>query len=191
MIFDELKPSNCFFVLVDFQEKFFPLIKDKHVKNARKNVLMMVKMFNELNIPTLGTDHYRKGLGNTDEQVLSEWKGPEFKDKSTFSCLGCDEFLSDLDQVKDKKIALVAGLETQICVLQTTLDLIRKGYHPIVIKDACLSSTTLKWENGLELMKDAGASIMNFETVIFYLLQKVGTPEFKLLTKLLKENSKK
>ena len=187
MIFDSLKSENCFFVLVDFQEKFFPLIKKKYVKQARSNMLMMIKMFKELHIPMLGTDHCRSALGITDAEVLKEWNGPDFKDKVTFSCLGCDDFLKDLATVGNRKIAIVAGLVTQICVLQTTLDLIRKGYTPIVIKDACLSSTTLKWENGLELMKDNGAIIMNFETVMFYLLQRAKTPEFKVLTKLLKE----
>lgn len=190
MIFDSLKPENCFFVLIDFQEKFFPLIKKKHVQNAQSNVLMMVKMFKEMGIPMVGTDHYRKGLGLTDGEVLKEWSGAEFKDKSTFSALGCDELLKDLDNLGERKIAFVAGLETHICVLQTTLDLIRKGYTPIVIADACLSSTTLKWKNGLKLAKDNGAVIMNFETVMFYLLQRIGTPEFKMLTGLLKEAAK-
>lgn len=190
MIFDSLKPENCFFVLVDFQEKFFPLIKKKHVKNARANVLMMVKMFKEMGIPMVGTDHYRKGLGLTDSEVLKEWSGADFKDKSTFSALGCDALLKDIDNLGERKIAFVAGLETHICVLQTTLDLIRKGHTPIIIPDACLSSTTLKWKNGLKLAKDNGAIIMNFETVMFYLLQRIGTPEFKMLTGLLKETAK-
>ncbi len=190
MIFDSLKPENCFFTLIDFQEKFFPLIKKKHVKQAQANILMMVKMFKELGIPMVGTDHYRKGLGLTDNKVLAEWNGAEFKDKATFSALGCDEFLKDLDGLGERKVALVAGLETHICVLQTTLDLIRKGYKPIVIADACLSSTTLKWRNGLKLAKDNGAVVMNFETVMFYLLQRIGTPEFKMLTGLLKETAK-
>jgi nicotinamidase-related amidase len=78
-------------------------------------------------------------------------------------------------------------LETHICVLQTTLDLIARGYEVLVVKDACISSSRLKWENGIELMKDAGAHIINTETLIFFLLRRVDRPEFKPLVKLLKE----
>lgn len=189
-MWDSLTPENVFFVLVDFQDKFFPLIKKKHVDLAHANISMVVKMFNEFKAPMVGTDHYRKGLGLTDGKIREMWTGAEFKDKSTFSCCGCDEFVADLDEIK-RPIAVVAGLETQICVLQTTLDLLRKGYQVIVLKDACLSSTKLKWDNGLELMKDEGAKIMNTETLLFYLLKRVGTPEFKLLTNLLKETAQK
>ncbi|MCG8571622.1 MAG: isochorismatase family protein [Spirochaetes bacterium] len=187
-MWDKLKKENVFFFFFFFQEKFFPILKEKHVKLVRANILMLVKMFKELSIPMIGTDHYRKGLGVTDQKVLDIWNGPEIKDKMTFSCLGCEDFQKDLAPI-DRKIAVVAGLETHICVLQTTLDLMRKGYEVIVLSDACLSSSTLKWQNGLELLKDAGAKILNTETLLFYLFQQAGSPEFKYFTKLLKETA--
>jgi nicotinamidase-related amidase len=179
---------NVFFVLVDFQEKFFPILKKKHVNTVRANILMLIKMFNKMDIPMIGTDHYRKGLGVTDQKVINAWTGPSFKNKVTFSCLGCDEFMQDLRLI-GRKIAIVAGLEAHICVFQTTLDLLKSGYEVIVINDACLSTTTLKWKNGLELMKEAGAKIINTETFLFYLLQRAETPEFKYFTELLKETA--
>lgn len=186
MFWNQVKSENSFFVLVDFQSSFFNILDPKVVKLSRSNILLMVKMFKTLNIPTIGTDHYRKGLGNTDSEVLKEWSGPEFKDKVTFSCLGCEEFKKE-QLPKDRRVAILAGLETHICVLQTALDLIRNGYEVLVVKDACLSSSKLRWENGLELAKEAGAKIVNTETLIFYLMQRVDRPEFKSLVKLLKE----
>ncbi len=185
-MWEKLNKDNVLFVLVDFQEKFFPILKDTNVNLAKKNILMTVKMFSKLEIPMIGTDHYRKGLGLTEQRVLTEWAGAEITDKITFSCCGSNLFLNDLDANK-KPIAVIAGLETHICVLQTTLDLIKRGFEVVVLKDACLSSTKLRWENGLELMEKAGAAIMNTETVLFYLLGRADTPEFKYLVKLLKE----
>ena len=185
-MWDRIKSENLLFVLVDFQEKFFPIMDRRIVDIARKNLLLAVKMFAKLNIPMIGTDHYRKGLGLTDQSVLKEWMGPEITDKITFSCCGSDLFLKNLEQHK-KPLVVIAGLETHICVLQTTLDLLKRGLEVIVLKDACLSSTKLRYENGLELMKDAGAKIVNTESLIFYLLQRADTPEFKYLVKLLKD----
>ncbi len=75
-MWDRLNQENVFFVLVDFQEKFFPILKEKHVKLVRANILMLVKMFNKLEVPMIGTEHYRKGLGNTDETIIDPWSGP-------------------------------------------------------------------------------------------------------------------
>lgn len=187
MIWDKINEDNLIFILVDFQEKFFPLIKDEYINTARKNILLLVKMFGRMGIPMVGTDHYRKGLGLTDREVLENWTGPEFRDKITFSCLRNDEFRKDFNG-QNREIAVVCGLETHICVLQTVLDLRRQGKDVIVISDGCVSSTTLRWQNGLDLAKEAGAFIINAETLIFYLLERADTPDFKYLVGLLKEN---
>ena len=186
MIWDKITKENLLFVLVDYQEKFFPLIEPKYYEVAQKNILLLVKMFGRMDIPMVGTDHYRKGLGLTDKTVLENWSGESFKDKITFSCLRNDEFTLDFKEY-ERDVVVVCGLETHICVLQTVLDLRRKGKDVIVIKDGCLSSTTLRWENGLELAKEAGAHIMNAESLIFYLLERADSPDFKFLVKLLKE----
>lgn len=186
MIWDKITKENLLLVLVDYQEKFFPLIDQKHLDVAQKNIMLLVKMFGRMGIPMVGTDHYRKGLGLTEKNVLEHWSGESFKDKITFSCLRNEEFQSDFSE-NERDIVLVCGLETHICVLQTVLDLIRRGKEVIVIKDACLSSTTLRWENGLEMAKEAGAHIMNAESLLFYLLERADTPDFKFLVKLLKE----
>jgi nicotinamidase-related amidase len=186
MIWDKLSKENILFVLVDYQEKFFPLIDDKYLKVVQKNILLLVQMFGKLAIPMVGTDHYRKGLGLTDKTVLSHWNGETFKDKITFSCMRNEDFQADFLK-NEREVVVVCGLETHICVLQTVLDLRKSGKEVIVIKDGCLSSTTLRWENGLELAREAGAHIMNAESLIFYLLERAGTLEFKYLIELLKK----
>jgi nicotinamidase-related amidase len=179
--------ENFLFLLIDFQEKFFPILKKKNVKLASANILMLTKMFKELKIPIIGTEHYIKGLGHTEKNILNVWGDAPMTDKISFSCCGDDMFLKNLETLS-KPFIVVAGLETQICVLQTVLDLIDRDYKVIVLKDAVLSSTKLKWQNGLELMKEAGAYILNTETLLFYLLKRADSPEFKFLVKLLKEH---
>ncbi len=189
-MWNKLTDKNIFLVVVDLQEKFYPLISEKVLKSVRKNILLTINMLKKLNVPMVGTEHYRKGLGPTDKDVLALWGGyPNFTDKITFSCCKDDSFLDNLKKISKKKkpIAIVFGLETHICVLQTVLDLIKKKYTVVVLKDCCLSSTKLRWENGLQLMEKAGAHILNSETLLFYLLQRADSLEFKYMVKLLKE----
>lgn len=185
-MWNNIKSENLLYLVIDMQDKFYPLIPEGILKNAKNNILTLINMFNDLNIPCIGSEHYVKGLGHTDPEITAAWKGESFKDKVTFSCFKNHEFNDDLKQ-HGRKIVVVSGLETHICVLQTVIDLLNDKYHVIVLSDTCVSSTKLKWENGIELMKDAGASIMNTETLLFYLLQRVDRPEFKKLVKMLKD----
>lgn len=187
MIWQKITRNNLLFVLVDYQEKFFPLIKRKHQETAQKNIMLLVRMFSRLGIPMIGTDHYRKGLGLTEKNVLDNWTGATFKDKITFSALKNEEFFKDFKE-NERDVVVVCGLETHICVLQTIIDLRLEGKEVILISDGCLSSTTLRWQNGIELAREAGAHIMNAETLIFYLLERADSPDFKFLVKLLKDS---
>lgn len=182
-----IKNENILFVLIDFQEKFFPILKKKVVQLIKANILLLTKMFKELNIPMIGTEHYVKGLGHTETDILEAWGDAPMTDKITFSCCGDEKFLANLEKFS-RPVIVIAGLETQICVLQTVLDLLERGHQVIVLKDAVVSSTKLKWQNGIDLMKEAGAQILNTETLLFYLLKRADTKEFKYLVKLLKEH---
>jgi len=181
----DISRENTLFLLIDFQEKFFPLLKKKMTALTKANILLLVDMFKELGVPMIGTEHYVKGLGHTESDILEAWGDAPMSDKISFNCCGDDTFLKNLE-TSSRPFVVVAGLETHICVLQTVLDLLDRDYRVVVLKDAVISSSKLKWENGIELMKDAGASILNTETLLFYLLKRADTEEFKYLVKLLK-----
>lgn len=185
-MWEKLERNEVLFLLIDLQEKFYPLIEKQVLKNAKDNILLTINMAKKLGIPMIGTEHCVKNLGTTDRDVLEIWEGPKFTDKVTFSCLGDDAFVNNLEK-SGKQIIVVAGLETHICVLQTVIDLIERGNTVIVLSDGCLSSSRLKWENGLELIKQTGAYVLNAETFLFYLLKRADTVEFKYMVKLLKK----
>ena len=77
-------------------------------------------------------------------------------------------------------------METHICVFQTARDLLNDGYQVFVVSDGVCSRSKENYLNGLSLMENMGAVITNTETVIFDLLKKAGTKEFKALSKLIK-----
>ncbi|MFH1562919.1 MAG: isochorismatase family protein [Nitrospirota bacterium] len=72
-------------------------------------------------------------------------------------------------------------METHVCILQTCLSLLREGYNVHLIKDAVSSRTKENFKTGVELMCLAGAVITSTETVLFQLLEKAGTQEFKTI----------
>ena len=84
-MWDNITRDNVIFLLIDFQDRFFKILKRKHVTSVRRNLLLLIRMFDRLGIPMVGTEHYVKGLGHTDPVVQEAWTGEPFREKVIFS----------------------------------------------------------------------------------------------------------
>ena len=170
-------------VIIDVQEKLFPLIHE-HVQLA-KNIVIVIKGLRTLGIPMLVTQQYTKGLGATVSPIHEALGEYEHIEKMAFSCCGDDKFISELDRT-NRKTVIIMGIECHVCVLQTTLDLLERGFRVVVIED-CVSSRKLNDKLvAVERMRSAGAVISTYESILFELTQVSGTQEFKSIVKLVK-----
>jgi nicotinamidase-related amidase len=80
---------------------------------------------------------------------------------------------------------IVCGMETHVCVYQTVRDLTPTS-RVFVVADAVCSRADANWKVGLDLAGAAGATVTSTEVVIFDLLHKAGSDEFKALSKLIR-----
>ena len=70
-------------------------------------------------------------------------------EKSTYSAVN-----SDWTQSADDEPIYIAGFETDACVLATAFDLFDAGRHPIVVRDACgTSSSGRAHEDALSILR--------------------------------------
>src|SRR5215471_4078617 len=99
-----LQPNHCALIVVDIQEKLLPPIfnKEELVRNAQ----LLVRLANILELPTLVTTQYVKGLGPTVPEIASLLGGTQAIDKLQFGCFGCDEFRSELKAVPGNRNTL-------------------------------------------------------------------------------------
>ena len=170
-------------VVVDVQERLLPAIFEK--ERVVQNSLRLVKGASILKVPVFATEQYRKGLGPTVPEVAAALGHVSPIEKLAFSACGAEGFLDKLDAAKISD-AIVCGIETHVCVLQTCLDLLDSGGRVFVVADAVSSRTAGNHSLGLQRMKDAGAIIVSTEMVLFELLERAGTPEFRLILELVK-----
>src|SRR6266581_6624839 len=86
-----LDPAQCALIVIDIQEKLLPPIfqKEQLVKNAQ----LLIRLAGVLQIPTIATTQYARGLGNTVAKIRSLLPQEEI-DKQAFSCFGSDSFCS-------------------------------------------------------------------------------------------------
>ncbi len=162
-------------VVVDVQEGFRPYASFAGVAGACAKLVQAARI---LQLPTLVSEQYPKGLGHTAPEVgLQDERRLE---KTVFSAARAEGFdLADAEQ------AIVCGIETHVCVSQTVHDLLADGIEVHVLADAVGSRHDIDYQRGLERMERAGAVISTVEAAVFELLERAGTPEFKAVQKLI------
>lgn len=177
-----LNREDIVLFVIDMQERLVPVMKYKD--QVIKNNKILINAAKEMSFPVITTEQYPRGLGRTVPELLDLIVEENVYDKNSFTAY-TKEVEETLKSLGKKKI-LVTGMETHVCVFQTVRDLINDGYQVYLIKDGVASRTKANYLNGLDLMKSLGATITNTETAVFDLLKVSGTPEFKLLLKLIK-----
>ncbi len=170
------------FVLVDIQEKFIPVIEDIDTIISNSNILINAAEI--LNIPLLITEQYPGGPGKTSNKINL----PDKKyliEKISFSCFDCEEFVKKINELNVNSIVLF-GVESQVCILKTALDALKNNYEVHVVADAISSRTKNNKLTAIERMRQSGVFIVSTEMLLFQLIDKAGTEEFKLISKLIK-----
>ena len=177
----KLEADRTALVVIDVQEGFRRAIPD--FDRVAKASATLVEGAEAIGIPVLITEQYPKGLGETIPEVAEHLpRGARPLEKVVFSAAQAEGFdLAGRDQ------ALVCGIETHVCVNQTTLDLLGQGIDVQVAEDAVGSRTDENKTVGLHKMERAGAGITSVETALFELLGRAGTDEFKRVQRLILE----
>lgn len=170
-------------LIIDVQERLLPHMRKNDV--ILENCQKLIKGLQILNIPTLVTQQYTRGLGDTVEPIKTLMDNFSFIEKTSFSC--CDEptFAREIEKT-GKKYVLIAGIEAHVCVLQTVLDLKTAGYIPVVIEN-CISSRKKKDKKiALNRFMAEGVLVSTYESILFELTRTAKAEEFKAISNLIK-----
>lgn len=173
------KDKSCL-LIIDVQEKLAPHIQQ--VDSVVSHCQWLMRLASELDIPSLVTEQYRQGLGQTVEPLRKLMPGKTDIDKLYFSCYRDPSFQKHW-QSMNKRQAVLAGIETHVCVLQTALDLLVAGVEVFVVVDAVGSRHDLDHHYGLKRMKQAGVQLVTRDMVFFEWIEQAGKPAFKALSK--------
>lgn len=179
-----LQPEQCALVVVDIQEKLLPPIfeKDRLLRNAQ----LLLRLAQILDLPVMAATQYTKGLGPVVPEIAALLPDKPH-DKLEFNCFGADAFCAAVKAMPtNRNTLLVCGMETHICVLQTALEGMNRGYLVHIASDAVSSRSEWNWKIGLRRMEAAGAVISSTEMIIYELLHNSGTAAFKEMLKHLK-----
>ncbi|MFC1634349.1 hydrolase [Planctomycetota bacterium] len=175
--------QNSCLVVVDVQGKLAQLMHDKEV--LFKNIRILIQAAHILDIPILWCQQCPKALGPTIPEIVQLLTDHEPINKAAFSCCGAEPFNSKLNELARDQI-LLCGIETHVCIYQTAIDLVRKGFEVNVIADAVSSRTLENKQIALQRMAAEKANLYCTEMALFELLRTAEHPRFREIAKLIK-----
>lgn len=178
-----IQRSRAGLLVVDLQERLSPAIFEN--KRAVENCMRLIRATAVLNRPIFVTEQYPKGLGRTLAGIAAAVPNFAPMEKVTFSACGAEGLMARL-QAASVSDVILCGIETHVCVSQTCLDLLDSNYRVFVVADAISSRTHENHLLGVERMRAAGAVLVSTEMIIFELLERAGTDEFKRILPLVK-----
>jgi nicotinamidase-related amidase len=181
-------------VAIDLQGKLMEMAyRSSMVVRSTIRLLRLAELFR---VPVVLTEQYPKGLGSTDPRVKEAFdrvtvpKG--LMEKTSFGCCGDPQFERLLTEVlpgveAGRRQIVVAGIEAQVCVMQTVIELLRAGSQVHVCWE-CVSGRGEEYRrHALERMAQAGAVLTNHESVAFEWARDKNHPSFREMSAILKE----
>ncbi|KMY66800.1 hypothetical protein AAU61_12390 [Desulfocarbo indianensis] len=175
-----LRREECVLVVIDAQEKLMPVIHDK--ESVAANILRLVKFAGIIGLPVVVTEQQK--LGPTLPDIKEALPGCQPVEKITFDCFGEESFRQRLARL-DRGTILLCGIESHICVCQTALT--ASASHKVqVVSDAVGSRAQHNWVIALERMRARGVVLTSTEMLIYELLGRAGSEEFRATLPLVK-----
>jgi isochorismate hydrolase len=149
----------------------------------------MVKLAKIVGCEVAASEQKASVFGPTVPEVGLETLGPQLigkYDKTLFSMVTKD--LSDILAVRPHiESAVVFGIESHICVLQTCLDLLSRKLAVYVLADGVSSINRQEVPHALAVIKQSGGHVTTSESLAFRLMRDSAAPEFKAFSALIKE----
>lgn len=175
--------------ICDLQEKFRPAIHQFPAVLSTTQKLLRAAA--ALKVPIVATTQQRAKLGETCSELGlgSTYPLAADVDKSAFS-MWVPQLVFSLKVLPQKAVDLnkdtttkrgpfdivIVGIETHICVLQTTLDALREGNRVWVVQDGVSSCNPEERCAALARLRQEGARVTTSESLMYEMMGDAGDP---------------
>ncbi|MCP4334223.1 MAG: isochorismatase family protein [Gammaproteobacteria bacterium] len=159
-------------IVIDVQDSFLRKYDNALSQEVVDRIVWLLQTAILLNIPVVAMAEdiaHSGGLNRKVHDALPE--GTVIHDKDAFGLTYNVEILAAV-KATGHKTAILVGTETDVCVSQSALGLIDRGYQVVVVKDA-VATTEGDEETGLSRMREAGAAICSVKSLYYEWLRSV------------------
>ena len=168
--------DRCCGLIIDLQGFFLAQIKPRLNSRIKVNTANFVRLLNYFKIPivvTLERPVHLKGR-------LPKEIGSHVNDSARSFAKSCFDLSKEtaiknhLARLKRKQM-IIAGCETDVCVLQSCLGLLDLGYEVFVVEELIFSSAA-NVEAATVRMRDEGVQFVSYKSLYFEMIESVDGP---------------
>ena len=165
--------SDSVLIVIDIQDSFLTKYDSKVSKPVVEKAVWVIKLAQVLAVPIVAMAEDIDHSGNLDQSILDAL-GEDITvyDKHIFGLAGQPEILAEIESTGRKTVILV-GLETYVCVAQSALGLMEKGFQVAVLKDV-VATTDGDEDIGFDRMRQAGAVISSVKAITYEWLRTIS-----------------
>lgn len=174
--------SKTVALAVDFQDKLFPVMYNP--EELSENIVRLTKGLQALELPIIVTQQYTKGLGHTIPALKEAIEDFSYIEKISFSALE-EDIIAAIEETGASQVVLF-GIETHICVQQTAMGLIDRGYEVYLAADCCSSRKKFDKKMALATIRQAGCYVTTTESILFDILKTPKADGFKQVSNIIK-----
>lgn len=181
-----LRREEAALVVIDMQARLLPVIAGEAL--VLRSCRRAVRALDLLGVPVLSTEQYPQGLGPTVPALAELLRDRRPISKTCFGCFDCADFVQAVEQT-GRRVLLLCGIEAHICVYQTALQALSRGFTVQILEDAVGARTAEARHAGLRRLAAAGALTSHTEMAIYELLGAAGSAEFRSVLTVIKEEA--
>ena len=155
-----IDPADSILVVVDAQPGFSGATDDAAAAAAQSRAVAawVAGVAAALGIPIVVTEEDAASNGPTDPAIATNLPPatPVFA-KPVFGLAGVPEILAAVES-SGRRTAVIVGAETDVCVAQSAIGLLDRGFRVVVVTDATFSPGAMH-DLGLRRIRDAGGDL--------------------------------
>ncbi|XP_077099543.1 isochorismatase domain-containing protein 1 [Siphateles boraxobius] len=180
-----LSPASTVFFCCDMQERFRPAIKYfGDIISVGQRLLQGARI---LGVPMVVSEQYPKGLGSSVQEL--DLTGAKLVFPKTKFSMVLPEVEAVLAETPGVRSVVLFGVETHVCIQQTALDLIGRGFEVHIVADATSSRSMMDRMFALERLARTGTIITTSEAVLLQLVADKEHPKFKEIQNIIKASA--
>lgn len=168
-------PDRCCGVIVDLQGFFLAQVDKRLRSRLKTNTSNFVRLLNHFQIPIIVTLERPVEFKGSLPKEIRKHLGDRAQtfEKDFFDLCKDKKIKSHLSRLKRRQV-IVAGCETDVCVLQSCLGLLSLGYEVYVMEELIFSSSR-NVDAAIARMKVEGAVFATYKSLFYELIESVGS----------------
>jgi len=166
--------DRCCGVIIDLQGFFLAQVDKRLRSRIKTNTSNLVRLLNYFQIPIVVTLERPVDIKGSLPKDIGKHLGNRARtfEKDFFDLCKEKKIKAHLAGLK-KQQAIMAGCETDVCVLQSCLGLLSLGYEVYVIEELIFSSSR-NVDAAIARMKGEGAVVTSYKSLFYDLIEAVG-----------------